>query len=197
VRPNRVVATAALIAVLASVAVPRIAGSHNPSAASPIDESAFVDLDVDRGTSMAPFTLDPADVSASRLDFAGRLAERLPSGTPTPRDGGAVPVAVPIVRPVATATAWRYDREISWYGPGLYGNGTACGQILTDTLIGVANRTLPCGTRVTFTWQGRTVTARVVDRGPYVSGRQFDLTHGACVLLNHCFTGPIYWRLGS
>ena len=41
---------------------------------------------------------------------------------------------------------------------------------------------------------GRTLTLPVVDRGPYVSGRTWDLTGGACRKLRHCFTGPMSWR---
>ena len=41
---------------------------------------------------------------------------------------------------------------------------------------------------------GRIVTARVVDRGPYVSGRQWDLTGGLCLKLDHCYTGSLYWK---
>ena len=59
----------------------------------------------------------------------------------------------------------------SWYGPGLYGNRTACGGRLTPGTLGVANRWLPCGTKVTFRYRGRTVTVPVIDRGPYVDGR--------------------------
>jgi 3D (Asp-Asp-Asp) domain-containing protein len=64
----------------------------------------------------------------------------------------------------------------SYYGPGLYGNGVACGGTLTPSTIGVANKTLPCGTKVTIRYHGRTVVAPVIDRGPYVAGRDYDLT---------------------
>lgn len=64
----------------------------------------------------------------------------------------------------------------SYYGPGLYGNGVACGGTLTPTTRGVAHKTLPCGTRVTFQYGRRTVVAKVIDRGPYVAGRDWDLT---------------------
>ena len=64
----------------------------------------------------------------------------------------------------------------SWYGPGLYGNRTACGHTLSPTLRGVAHKTLPCGTAVGFRYGTRTVTARVVDRGPFSGGRVWDLT---------------------
>ena len=65
----------------------------------------------------------------------------------------------------------------SYYGPGLYGNRTACGQTLTPGTLGVANRWLPCGTRVTFRYGGRSVTVPVIDRGPFHGSRIWDLTY--------------------
>ena len=64
----------------------------------------------------------------------------------------------------------------SYYGPGLYGNGVACGGTLLPGTMGVANKTLPCGTKVKLRYHGRSVTVPVIDRGPYVAGRDFDLT---------------------
>jgi len=64
----------------------------------------------------------------------------------------------------------------SYYGPGLYGNGVACGGTLMPGTMGVANKTLPCGTKVKLRYHGRTVTVPVIDRGPYVAGRDYDLT---------------------
>ena len=64
----------------------------------------------------------------------------------------------------------------SYYGPGLYGNGVACGGTLQPGTLGVANKTLPCGTKVRLRYRGRTVTVPVIDRGPYVGGRDYDLT---------------------
>lgn len=66
--------------------------------------------------------------------------------------------------------------EVSWYGPGLYGQPLACGGTLSAGTRGVAHKSLPCGTPVTLTYRGRSVTVPVVDRGPYVAGRTFDLT---------------------
>ncbi len=65
----------------------------------------------------------------------------------------------------------------SWYGPGFYGNRTACGQTLRKGTPGVAHKTLPCGTKVLIGHGGRFVITRVIDRGPYVSGRSWDLTN--------------------
>jgi rare lipoprotein A (peptidoglycan hydrolase) len=68
---------------------------------------------------------------------------------------------------------WAYA---SWYGPGLYGNRTACGRTLGPATLGVAHKSLPCGAEVTFKKGRREVTVRVIDRGPYVGGREYDLT---------------------
>ncbi|HEX6781401.1 MAG TPA: septal ring lytic transglycosylase RlpA family protein [Solirubrobacterales bacterium] len=64
----------------------------------------------------------------------------------------------------------------SYYGPGLYGNGVACGGTLLPRTMGVAHKTLPCGTKVKLRYHGRSVTVPVIDRGPYVAGRDYDLT---------------------
>ena len=41
------------------------------------------------------------------------------------------------------------------------------------------------------------MTAPVVDRGPYVAGRQWDLTGGLCLKLGHCYTGSLSWKYAS
>jgi rare lipoprotein A len=70
-------------------------------------------------------------------------------------------------------------RKATWYGPGFYGRRTACGQTLRRSTLGVAHKTLPCGTAVTFYLLGRFVTVPVIDRGPYAPGVHFDLTAAA------------------
>jgi hypothetical protein len=64
----------------------------------------------------------------------------------------------------------------SYYGPGFYGGHLACGGTLQPGTLGVAHKYLPCGSRVRLRYQGNTVTVPVVDRGPYVGGRDYDLT---------------------
>jgi rare lipoprotein A (peptidoglycan hydrolase) len=73
---------------------------------------------------------------------------------------------------------WRYGGA-SWYGPGLWGHKTACGQTLMPETLGVAHKQLPCGTTVKFAYHGRTVVTQVIDRGPYIQGRAWDLTKAA------------------
>ena len=72
----------------------------------------------------------------------------------------------------------------SWYGPGFYGNRTACGQTYTPEITGVAHRTLRCGTLVRITSpRGNVVTVPVIDRGPYVAGRSLDLANATRLAL--------------
>jgi rare lipoprotein A len=79
--------------------------------------------------------------------------------------------------PTATASgSWTVYKKATWYGPGFWGRSTSCGTVLEPTVIGVAHRKLPCGTNVTFTFNGRSVAATVIDRGPFRKGYAWDLT---------------------
>jgi len=80
----------------------------------------------------------------------------------------------------------------SWYGPGLYGNTTSCGGALTSGRLGVAHKYLPCGTRVTFRYRGRSVTVPVIDRGPFAAGRDWDLTAATKRRLGFGSTGVVW-----
>jgi rare lipoprotein A len=80
----------------------------------------------------------------------------------------------------------------SWYGPGFYGSRTACGQTISSSILGVANKSLPCGTRVTLRYHGRSVTVPVIDRGPYAAGREWDLTPATKNRLGFGSTGTVW-----
>lgn len=69
----------------------------------------------------------------------------------------------------------------SWYGPGFHGNRTANGETYDQNALTAAHRTLPFGTRlrVTNTANGRSVEVRINDRGPFVDGRDLDLSKAA------------------
>jgi len=84
----------------------------------------------------------------------------------------------------------------TWFGPGFYGNKTACGQTLTPGVVGVANRTLPCGTLVKVTYNGHALTVPVLDRGPYSHvGADWDLTAGAAQALGIAETVRVRTRV--
>jgi len=78
----------------------------------------------------------------------------------------------------------------SWYA--LYGSRTACGQTLTAGTLGVANKTLPCGTMVTFRYGSREVTVPVIDRGPYSGAREWDLTGATARALGFGGVGVVW-----
>ncbi len=164
---------------------------------------------VDAATLTAVSIALPVGSSATTIletDVALRSAGWLGPNSAIAEPGLSTPASRrPVVRqPVAKAHVfhknyWRFDGNISWYGPGLYGHRTACGYTLTQTIRGVAHRSLPCGTRITFRnpANGRQVTVPVIDRGPYVSGRTWDMSAGLCAYLDHCYTGSIEWRYGK
>jgi rare lipoprotein A (peptidoglycan hydrolase) len=77
-----------------------------------------------------------------------------------------------------------------------YGLGLACGGVLGREQLGVAHKTAPCGTLITFTYEGRSLTVPVIDRGPYVAGREWDLTGATAAALGFPGLGRIEWALG-
>jgi rare lipoprotein A len=83
----------------------------------------------------------------------------------------------------------------SFYGAPLFGHGVACGGILRPSTLGVANKTLPCGTKVLFEYGSRAIVVKVIDRGPYIAGRDWDLTAATAVALHFPGLGSIRWRL--
>ena len=95
------------------------------------------------------------------------------------------PAPVAIVAPTIVPPPVQSDAIVlaSWYGPGFYGNRTACGQTYTPEIVGVAHLSLPCGTLVTLTYGPRTVTVAVIDRGPYIVGRILDLSNATKLAL--------------
>jgi rare lipoprotein A len=85
-----------------------------------------------------------------------------------------------------------YRRSIATlYGPGFWGDKTACGVTLRRRTIGVANRTLPCGTEVQLYWKGRVITVPVIDRGPYAHNANWDLTMATARALGMEGTGVV------
>jgi hypothetical protein len=84
----------------------------------------------------------------------------------------------------------------TWYGPRSgRAEQTACGVRLTKTTLGVAHRTLPCGTRVELYYRGQTITVPVIDRGPYANNATWDLTVATSDALN--FTDVGLDRIGA
>jgi peptidoglycan lytic transglycosylase len=129
-----------------------------------------------------------------RTDGRGRFA----LGLRTSRTG-SLPVRVRFAGDGANAPAARALGRLnvyraaaaSWYGPGLYGSRLACGGRLSAGTLGVANKSLPCGARVTLRYRGRSVRVPVVDRGPFAGGREYDLTAATAQRLGFRGTGAV------
>jgi rare lipoprotein A (peptidoglycan hydrolase) len=119
----------------------------------------------------------PALCAAAALASTGGASA--PATSPTQASSASV-------RPTGIAT---------WFGPGFYGHKTACGQTLTPAVVGVANRTLPCGTLIRVSWHGHALTVPVLDRGPYAHGADWDLTAGAARALGVTETVRIHTRV--
>jgi len=92
--------------------------------------------------------------------------------------------------PVAFVNVYR-PALATYFGPGLYGNKTYCGQVLTPLLLGVAHRRLPCGTQVAILFDRREIIVPVVDRGPFNGGYDWDLTQATADALGFTASGAI------
>jgi rare lipoprotein A (peptidoglycan hydrolase) len=145
----------------------RLAVTGHVSGLAPGAEAPTAALQVRRRSHWA--TLDRA-----RLGRAGRFA--LHRRARTPESGRArLRLSSGEQRRLGRLNVYRYA-QASWYGPGLYGGHLGCGGTLSPGRVGVANKSLPCGARLTLRHGRHRLRVRVIDRGPYVAGREFDLT---------------------
>jgi rare lipoprotein A len=111
---------------------------------------------------------------------------KYPARKPTGKSKSAPPpMLVKGVQHTAILTA-------SFYGEkdGFHGRKTANGEVFDKSALTAAHKTLPFGTilKVTFPKTGRSVNVRINDRGPFVPGRDIDLSYGAALklgLVNH------------
>jgi rare lipoprotein A (peptidoglycan hydrolase) len=199
VRTRIIVAIAALMAASALVAVPEPADSSAPSPARTVDAASLNVVSIALPAGSPAMTIPDLEATSRSAGWLGPDSAFLEPGLVAPERGR------PDVRQPAQGARtflknyWRFDGNISWYGPGFYGKRTACGHAYTRQIIGVAHKTLPCGTLVTFRnpANGRQITVPVIDRGPYVTGRQWDMSGALCLYLDHCYTGSIEWRWGK
>jgi rare lipoprotein A (peptidoglycan hydrolase) len=109
----------------------------------------------------------------------------VPGGTGTTTTTTTDPAAQPSTSP----GSWTTYKSATWYGPGFWGKSTACGTTLTPQTLGVAHRSLPCGTQVTFSYGGASVTATVIDRGPFHKGYAWDLTKRTAKMIGFLAVG--------
>jgi rare lipoprotein A (peptidoglycan hydrolase) len=90
-----------------------------------------------------------------------------------------------------------YTARAAPYSPSAAHPRTACGQPFTNETQGVAHPVLPCGVRLYIRFKGQEVLTQVVDRGPNVPGREFDITKALANRLDLHGTQSIQWRFAK
>jgi rare lipoprotein A len=80
----------------------------------------------------------------------------------------------------------------SWYGPGFEGLPTASGEPYDPYGYTAAHKTMRLGTELLVSYRGRSVQVTVNDRGPYVGGRELDLSQGAAETIGLTRAGVDY-----
>lgn len=177
-----------------------------------IAETAFADQGVLGlgSTTSAPLTepvsaTDKVATVAPVLATAALVAPAAKAATPVPKPAKAAPAKGRAGKRAAKRAkgaallrsmggGWR-KAKVSWYGPGFYGNCMAGGGKLTKDSMIVAHRSLPFGTRIEFSYKGKSCIAVVKDRGPYVAGRVFDLGPGTKRVLGFGGVGIVNYRI--
>ena len=92
---------------------------------------------------------------------------------------------MPIYSIVNSCYSYQQESIASWYGPRFHGRLTSNREIYDQWGLTAAHRRLPFGThlRITHLSNGTVVLVRVNDRGPYIRGREIDLSKGAAIQL--------------
>ncbi len=80
-------------------------------------------------------------------------------------------------------------------GDGLMGSNCSDGSKVTATSMGVAHKTLPLGTSIQISYNGKVVNATVRDRGPFVAGRDIDLQPAVASALGFSGVGKVEYRV--
>jgi len=106
--------------------------------------------------------------------------------------GDPAPTATKAPEPKVPATPASFTAVASWYGTTLEGQATASGEKFDPRALTAAHRTLPFGTWLRVTYRDRMVVVRVTDRGPYVEGRDIDLSPGAAELLGLALSDTVH-----
>jgi len=85
----------------------------------------------------------------------------------------------------------RGTMKSSWYGPKFHGKKTANGETYDQMAFTAAHKSIKFGTllRVTNPKNGKFVIVRINDRGPYIPGRQLDLSKAAAIELGTIYKG--------
>ena len=112
----------------------------------------------------------------------------------TRRDAGGSAKNLPSAVPVPGTKNGYYTARAAPYSPSPDQPRTACGERFGKTIEGVAHPVLPCGVRIYLRFHGKEVLTQVIDRGPNVPGREFDITKALANRLDLHGTQTVQWR---
>jgi len=101
---------------------------------------------------------------------------------------------IPDAIPVPGTKGGYYTARAAPYGPTPSHSRTACGQPFTEDTLGVEHPVLPCGVKVYIRFHGHEVLTQVIDRGPTVPGRDFDVTKALADRIGLHGRQTIKWR---
>ena len=171
-----------LFAFAFAMAIPFVGPSHPRDRGSVEVAAAFDSVSV-QGIARGPRPIRD-QVRPEMVAGVEQAPEPTPEPTPSPRLAAVVktPPSAVVLRTLPDPPTSGVILA-SWYGPSFYGNRTACGQTYSPQIVGVAHRTLPCGTLLTLSHGGRSLTVPVIDRGPYIAGRTLDLSNATRLAL--------------
>ena len=135
-------------------------------------------------------------------EFGVAASPRVTTSRQIRRGGGRAVVG----KPYKVAGKWYYPRvetdydkigTASWYGPNFQGRLTANGEIFDQYFLSAAHPTLPLPSyvQVRNLANGRTVTVRVNDRGPFANNRMIDLSRRAAEVLGFIKQGTARVRV--
>jgi len=140
------------------------------------------------GAAPGPAAGGPPSDAQVRRDLAQAQRESRRGAAPAFEN----PAGVGPVAPFEPAEGWHTSVASVYYD---YGGPLACGGRLARNQLGVAHRSAPCGALITFRYGGRTVRVPVIDRGPYIAGREWDLTGSTAELLGFNGLDFIDWTV--
>jgi rare lipoprotein A (peptidoglycan hydrolase) len=107
---------------------------------------------------------------------------------------GDAPEKKPVVKQVPVPGSDWYRSLAAPYPATTKRERTSCGQRLGPSTLGVAHPVLPCGVKLFIAYKDQVVLTQVVDRGPSVPGREFDVTRALARKLGLQGTQQIRWR---
>ena len=140
------------------------------------------------GAAASPAAGGPPSDAQVRRDLAQARRESRRTTAPAFEN----PAGVGPVAPFEPAEGW-HTSVASVYTD--YGGPLACGGRLARNQLGVAHKSAPCGALITFRYGGRIVRVPVIDRGPYIAGREWDLTGATAELLGFNGLDFIDWTV--